>query len=443
MKSLNLIPICEEKMEKTLKNLMISMFFGSLFSVGIAPYVITSILKDLNASVLQMAFVPFLAQCGGCLGLPLVFALGRMDTKKSAILMFLLSRSFMLLLVLLLLLSVFYAATGPVAVLLLYGVSMALGVSGMGPANSWFKCILPGRIQGTFLGRRNALGCLTVAVLTPVFGYAIDCRPTGGVGTEVFYSLLLILPLAAGYFDIYFLNKVESAVKSKVRDRNDADTGCGYRDFFNPEIWKAAVVPLISLSGILLLSPFLIILYYEMGMSGFTAGLSIAFSTLGLAGGMVFGGRFSDRSRKYIRHIFTFCPIFNVIFTIALGVITFLAFSGHIRSGYCAGFVITCLFLMMATQGIIQSAQTKYIFDTVKGGRVFSFSLVLFLQNLLMMLIFGASIKLGGVALAWTSGHKVFPYEGFHYLHILFFVSAAAGIASALFLRKFRIYGRG
>ncbi len=421
-------------MERTFRNLMLAMLFGSVLSSGTAPYIITALLKDMDATLTQMALVPLIVQCGGLFGLPLVCLLGRMEPKSATILMLFLGRSSLVFLSLLLLTPLCGGALGPSLVLGLYAASVVIGASAGGPANLWFKEIVPSRLQGSFLGRRNAYGSLVVAALMPLFGFVLDKCSAHGIRTGSVFPILMIMPLVAGYLDLYFLSKVEPR-HSPLSQPPMGMMPEFRKALWSMAIWRAAFVPALSLSGVLLLSPFAIILCFDLGMSGFSTGLMMAFSALGVACGMIYGGKLSDSSMALVLRLFAWLPLLFSALVLGLAVLSSLVFSGVLGIGAATAPILACFLVMALAQGMLLSAQVKYTLRELRDCGVVSFSLLSSIQNVFSILLLSFSIWLG----AWASANAASIREfipGFHYLHIVFACSITCGVLASILLGR-------
>ena len=417
------------------------MFFGSVFSVGTAPYVITCLLKGLNANLTQMALLPFIVQCGGCLGLPLACSLWRLESKSATILLLFLGRTFVLILTASLLLPFCRGNSGPLLVISLYALSVVISSASSGPATAWFKDILPLHRQSSFIGWRNAFGGLVIAVLTPLFGLLLDKGALSGLATSTLFTVLMLIPLVAGFLDLYFLGRVAGSGTS-----TDSSSFKSLKrlvhDLKNPALWKASLLPVISQGAVLWLAPFMIVLCFEMGMGCFSTGLFSAVSTLGLAAGMVCGGRLSDASPGNVRTILVFLPLVMVAVILALLVIITLFFSGRIGVLHSTILLMPCFLFLMFAQGMIQSAQIKYAFALISEGGTIAFSFLASLQNILSSLVLGVSIILGSWAAAHTEILKSALFPSFHYLHLIFACSIASGLLASIILKRVDLFGK-
>ena len=411
---------------KTYNNLMLSAIFGSVMSAGIAPYVIITMMTDIGGGVGHMAMVSLIVQAGGCASLPIAVFFGKMRAKKASLILFGLGRGLMIFLILS---PLFHM--GPTAALSFFAIGTLFCCSGMGPANSWFKSLIPENIRGEFLGKRNAMGLLIAAGLTPLLGMVIDHRASTGLKVEYFYPAIMLAPLLCGFFDLYFLSRASETAR-------DADTGGRekvLKSFFSAGVWKSATIPFLSSMGATMLAPFIIILYYDMKISSFTVGILIAASSLALAVGMLSSGRAADHSSKNVHRIFMFSPVLYAGWTCCCWILTVFYFSGSISAGKTAAGIGTCFCIMSFIQGLIQGAQAKYSLEVVEGGNI-SFSAAIFIQSLLTLVILGTSVKLGSWAAANDSMLKYFFYSGFHYTQIIFAYSILSGIIAALLLSR-------
>lgn len=412
------------------KNLMISVIFGSVMSAGIAPYVIIAMMADIGGGVGHMATVQLIIQAGGCASLPLAIIFEGISSKKASLLLFGFGRGFMIFLIIAPLLHL-----GPTAALVFFAAGTLCGCSAMGPANSWFKSLIPENSRGGFLGKRNALGLLICAALTPLIGLIIDHRAESGLKTEFFYPAIMLVPLLCGFLDLYFLGRTTENGSFDRRNNNNEKI---LKSFCSPGIWKAAVIPFLANAGAAMLAPFIIILYYNINMSSFTIGILIAASSLALAAGMVLSGRAADLSQKNIQKIFLLAPIHYAIWTCVCGVLTVFYFSGILSAGKTAAGVGACFCIMSFIQGLTQGVQTKYFLEVVDGGNI-SFSSAIFIQSLLSLLIIGISVKAG----SWAADHndmlRDMFYNGFNYIQIVFAYSIAFGISAAFFLSRTKI----
>ena len=415
--------------EKTYGYLMRSMVFGSVMSAGLAPYVIITMIKDMGGSAGQMAMVQFLAQTSACASLPLALLLRSVNPKKAALTLFYTGRAFMTLL--------------PAAVLFRFSPAAALGVytagtvlsgSGMGPANCWLKSLVPADMRGAFFGKRNALGLIIAAALTPLAGMIIDKRAEAGFKVEYFYPALMFIPLFCGFLDLRCLSKTECPRwgSEDFDERRKALSA-----IFSKDVLKAVFAPFVSNISAAWLAPFIVILCYDMGMSSFETGIVSAVMSLGVAAGMMLGGRAADISPANIRRIFVCFPAANAVLALMTALLTVFYFSGALSAKPAALWAGVFFCGMSFVSGIAQGAQTKYSLEAVSGGSV-SFSAVIFLQSLLTLIILGASVKLGSWAADSAAMLGGIFYPGFHYTQIIFACSIVSGAASAVFLARRR-----
>lgn len=416
---------------------MVSMFFGSCMSVCVTPYVVTTILMEFHASVFQIALVPVVVQVGGFLALPMAIACSSLDHKKVVIFLFALGRAFLIALVFVMIVETTAEIRATVAILFAYSLMTALGMSAVGPTNSWLRQVIPEHIQAAFLGKRNALCSVVMGGLTPALGYIIGRPSLLGLDSQSIYVPMMAFAVIAGYIDLLLLSKVQGC-----SDRIGMSIRGGLRElksaWKNRRIWYASIISVAADVGTLLVAPFLILLYYDMGMSKFTVAIVTALSMLGTAVGFIVGGRFSDR--LLIRRVFISSSLLRTFCHCCLLGLSIVVFSCGLAPLVTFASTAAIAFFAALSQGCIGSAHIKYCFAVVKNGSSISFAFIACVMNLTTLIVLMSTARFGSLLSSRSDMLSHWFWNGFHYTQVLFFAAISASILSCIYFCRAGIF---
>ena len=406
-------------------------------SVCITPYVITTVMKDFNASVLQIALIPVIIQAGGFLGLPVAILCSRFNPKAACIFLYSLARTFLFMFILIFLYQNSVGGKASFFLLTAYSLMVILGMSAVGPTNSWFKQVLPENSQATILGKRSALSSLVTAGLTPAVGLAMTKHTLIGLDKHSLYLFMISFALVVGYIDLYFLSKVQGCSARVRKDISnilrEVRSICRNRN-----IWNASTVSVVANSGAFFIIPFIILLYYDLGMSEFMVGILTALSALGVAAGSITGGYLSDK--RLIKQVFICSSALRTICYLFLLGLTIAAFSRRLSPLVICMLTATPAFLITFAQSCIQAAHIKYTFSTVKDASSISFAFIQFVRNLAILIILSVSANLGSFLSKRSDILCNYLWNGFHYTQVLFLCSIVIGVLSCIYLHRANIY---
>ena len=416
---------------------MTSMFFGACMSVCITPYVITTIMKEFNASIFQIALIPVIIQASGFLGLPMAILCNRFNPKTASIFLYSLARTFLFVFILVFLYQDSTGDKASVFLLTAYSLMGVLGASAVGLTNSWFKQVIPENTQATILGRRNALGSLVICGLTPVIGLAMTKHNLVGLDKHSLYFFMISFALVVGYIDLYFLTKVQGCPAIGKRGLSEilreVKSIC-----MNRKIWNVSTISVIANSSALIIIPFVILLYYDLGMNEFMVGIITAISMLGVAVGSITGGYFSDR--QLIKQVFVYSSALSAITQLFLLGLTIAVFSRPMHPVAICALTAAPAFLMTFAQSCVQTAHIKYTYFTVKDASSIAFAFIAFVRNLVILFILSISANLGALLARRSDILCNYLWNGWHYTQVLLLGSIVIGVLSCIYLQRANLY---
>lgn len=363
--------------KRSLSHLMLAMFFGACMSVCVTPYILTTILREYNASVFQIALIQVILPAGGLLAFPAAIAFSNFNRKNTCIFLHSAGRTFLIVFLVVLVHPHISKRSIPAILLSAYALMHMLGMSATGPTLSWFKEIIPQDIQATFLGKAKGSS-------------VIEKRK---------------------------MERILQEVKSIWKNRDNRN---------------AAIIPVIANIGTFLVIPFMILLYYDLGLDKFKVGIIVALSAAGSASGLIVGGRFSDR--LLVRKVFVFSSLLRVLCHFSFFILTVRTFSSGLHWMYLFGVLAVTALLATFSQSCIMSSSTKYIFNTVKDGSSISFAFITFLGNLVTSIILVSAAKSGAFLSSKADILSQYLWSGFHYTQILFLCSIILSLFCCIYL---------
>ena len=416
---------------------MLSVFFGASMSAFFTPYVLTTILKEYHATVFQIALIVVIIRAGGFVALPVAVLCSNFNHKRVCISLHLVAVTSLIVFPIVILYPDIAKIGIPATLLSAYAVSQIFTMSAAGPASAWFKEILPGNIQATFIGKRSALASLVIGCLTPAIGFCMERYSLVGLDKKTLYVIFFSFAIVLGYTDMYFLGKVKrSSSMAKIKLRKTFQKVASV--WKNRDIWNASTIPVIANVGTFLITPFLILLFYDLGMDKFKVGMVAGLSTLGIAAGLVIGGYFSDR--LLVKKIFILSSLLRTFCHLCFFVLTILVFSSELPE--MAIFVTLSVVAPLAafSQSCIQAAHVKYAYNTVKDGSSIPFVFIAFIQNFVVLIIMACAAKFGAFLSSNADILREHLWDGFHYIQILLLCSIILSPLCCIYLCRARVY---
>lgn len=416
---------------------MISMAFGAMMSSVVSAYVITTILKDYGASIFILALIPVIGNVGLLLSLPTSLALARFEPKRVSIFMYLLARGFILFFILAFIFPDLFMGEIVAVLFAAYAFMNIISASINGICQSWLKQIISHDVLGSIMGRRNALAGIIMGVFTPVIGFAIDNNHHAGENPNLFLWLM-VFALVAGCLDIKFLAKVPGT-KNPPETGSQATFAGIIKTARNKTLWRVAGISVLGQLGGLILTPFSILLFYELELSAGMVAVIIAVSVAGSAAGQFIGGHYADRLK--IKALFL-CSAFAAmlapmaLLAVSIGIFS-LALDTRIACCILAGITI----VSSVAGGAFCSANMKYTYCAVKSNLSVAFAFIDLIKSPAIFCILLGAAKLGGILAdngAYLSAHL---WPGCHYIQLVLVFSMGASLVSIWYLNRRDIYG--
>jgi MFS family permease len=234
--------------------------------------------------------------------------------------------------------------------------------------------------------------------------------------------------------DLYYLNQagdcrmpIQRTAGDLLRELKGAFRTVGF--------WQLSLFSVVPAMGVTILAPYLVLIYYDFGLSRFQIGMITAISTLGMGIGAVKGGQYADRHRVNLRTVFAMFS-FGMVGLQAVLLALFLA------RGY-ALISPTILFigLLAATtalsmmQGQVLSVYTRLMLDSVPDGSTIAFGFVGFVANVLALIASASSSAVGMMFITRTAWLRKNVWGEFHYAYALFAIAIVLGVAGGFWIR--------
>lgn len=417
--------------KNTLRYLMLSMLCGSCMVVCLAPYVLTTFMRDFATPPETIAVFQILLQGTILCVLPGAMILRKSNPKYSVIYGLLIARLPLLLLPLLPIFQPDWMIAGAMFVCIFLGMTSSFASSSL---DVWFRQIIPARILGSFLGRRMALCFGIMAILMPTIGYWLDHPGTFGLTRSSIYAVLFLFAVVLGFGDLFFLHISNT---SKV---NEPATSEGVRAELiqvirTPGFFRVAFITVLPVVSLLLISPYGLLILYDFQLDRFQVGVLTAISTFAIGVGTVIGGKRADRTPEL--NALSNLPIALRISVLLGLVLLLLLFAGaHILTPFILFILLSPLFAYMTfLQGVSVSLGLRLLYDNVRGGSTISFGFIRFLQGGLVVIVLTVSAGLGSFFIAATLKIQTF-WPNFHYAYALYLLAILCGFISAYAIRK-------
>jgi len=267
--------------------LTLAAVLGSAAGAAASGFTLTTLLHHSGAAPGAIALLGVLAQGAMVSALPTALLLRRLDHRRATLLI--LSIAYGCLLPLALVAA--FAPSGPwlvLGVLTLWAMHTSMGAGCVGPANAWFRHLIPGRIQGSYLGWRSGIGLAMAAVATPIAGWLLEVGPAG----RLVPALLLVMGALLAVADLLVLTRAPMP----LRCQSVSAVTPPLRELFRSRgVWMPALAALLSSTGRLLVAPFFVLICFACGLGPAMTALITAASMLAGAVGLAWGGRLADR----------------------------------------------------------------------------------------------------------------------------------------------------
>lgn len=428
----------DERRRKSLRYLMVSIFFGSGCMAATQPYVLITLLKDLKASVFQISLVNVIQQTSMLFALPAAFVFSGMSLRKVNVLLYTASKLFFIIIPAVMLFN--QGALLVSAVLCTVALQSFTGMAPAGFTQSWFKEIIPEGIRAGFLGKRSAITGVIIVLLTPLIGLLLTNNSVTDnlfAGKKYIYMALFVFAVVSGMVDMYFISKVEDApLPVKKSGREDLDK---LRQMWKDRlIWRAAFIPVVAGAGMFMIAPFMIIVFYDLGMDEFGTGVITMLSAAGSAAGMVAGGHISDRLK--IRKVYVGAAAIRAAGCLLMLALTFFIYSLAPQKIYVFLSLALAAVLIAFAEGCIMSANTKYVYSTVRDGSSISFAFVFFLKSAAFMVLLMFSAKFGSAVSGMSDFLKTRLWDGFYYFQVPLVISVLLGALGGAYLCRENLY---
>jgi len=416
---------------------MLSMAFGAMMSSAVSAYVITTLLKEYGASTFILTLIPVIGQAGLLLSLPGALALAKFEPKKVSIFMYSLGRGFLFFFVLALVFPVFFAGKLVLMLFLAYVFMNLIPALVNGICQSWLKQVIREDGLGSLLGRRNALCAIIMGIFTPLIGMAVERHELLGAEKRIVFLWLMIFAVVMGFIDMWFLNKVNGT--KNLPEKRDHPAFLEIKKVAqNKDLWQAAHVAVMGNLGPLILTPFSILLFYELKFSEGMVALIIAVSTAGSAVGQVIGGHYADR--LLVRDVFSRSAFIALLGAFVILVVSMGIFSFGLKIWIAGGILMGVTLVTSAASGAFASANTKYVFCAVKDNFSVAFAFINLVSGSAMFCIALGAAKTGAMLSERDEFLTTHLWPGCHYIQIVLILSMGASLLSLWYLRRHHIY---
>jgi|GEM_PF-6986722 len=417
--------------------LMLSMVFGAMMGSATSAYVLTTLLKDYGASTFILALIPVIGQAGLLLSLPVSVAFWKMEPKHVSIFIYSLGRSFVVFYILVLAFPAFFAGY---EVLIIFAAFVCMNLVSLSPGgicSSWFKQVIREDVLASLMGKRGALCALVMGLLTPLIGFAVEKHLLLGLARTRVFLLLMIFAIVVGFLDLWLLAGVRGAGKPSAAGAPSALAGIR-TVAGNGDIWRAIGIGVFGQLGGLVMAPFSILIFYELGLTEGMVALVIAVSTVAYAAGQIIGGHFADKLR--VREIFMRYAMAAMISPLMLLAVSVGIFSFGLDARVaCLIFTLLSLFTATAA-GAFGSASLKYTYRAVQDNLSVAFAFIDLAKGAAFFCISLGAAKAGAFLAAHNEFIQGHFWPGSHYIQLVPIMSIAASLAGICYLRRQNIY---
>ncbi len=379
-------------MRRSLAWLTASVIPGSLPGYAMSPLVLTALLQARGGRTWCL-FLPMLPAAAALAALPIACWYERRQAKP-VFLTALTGARLSLALAFVALLPGLQAWSVGLLLAAFACYSLVIAAAG-GSCQAWFQALLPSRVQGTYLGRRNALstvaGCLCTLAITAAIAHpgALGLRDEAMVG-RVIFAVALVMAL----LDLAILSRV-----SPGRRISTAPSISLGRRLCDRRLWRTAVQPVLAGVGGLVAAPVSLLVWYDLGMDALQVG---AISIAAMAGGAIgfwCGGRLADRIAP--ARLLACGAAAQALGLAALVVVG--ALGCRLAPG---GGLLCAVGVALAAAGAIPAtiatmAQTKLAFQNVPDGAAGDFACIGTIASVIGLAVMTSS----GLLAVWLQGH--------------------------------------
>lgn len=416
---------------------MLSMVFGAMLASAESAYVITTLLKECGAPTFILTLIPIIGQAGLLLSLPGALALAKFEPKSVSIFMYSLGRGFLFFFVLALAFPGLFAGKLVLILFSAYAFTNLILALINGICQSWLKQVIREDGLGSLMGRRNALCAVIMGIFTPLIGIAIEKHQLLGTEKRIVFLWLMIFAIVTGFLDIWFLNKV-NGTKSLPEKRPHPAFLEIKKAAQNKDLWQAANIAVMGNLGPLILTPFSILMFYELKFSEGMVALIIAVSTAGSAIGQVIGGHYADR--LLVRDVFLRSAFIAMLGALVVLAVSIGIFSWGLKTWIACGILIGITILTSSAGGAFASANTKYAFRAVKDSFSVAFAFINLVSGSAMFCISLGAAKIGAVLSEKNEFLTTHLWTGCHYIQLILILSMGASLLSIWYLKRHNIY---
>lgn len=416
---------------------MLAMVFGAITGSAASAYVITTLLKECGASTFILAMIPATMQAGMLLSLPVSLTLSNFEPKNVSIFMYSLGRGFLFFYVLVLAFPGLFVGKMVLILFLAYAFMNLISSSVSGICQSWLKQIIREDVVGSLMGRRGALAAIITGIFTPIIGFAIEKHNLIGVDKTNIFLCFMTIALVTGFLDIKFLTKVRGTGNPPERHSPRAFTDIK-KAARNSYLWQSAGIAVLGNLGPLILTPFSILLFYELKLSEGMVVLIIAVSTASMAIGQVRGGHYADR--LLMKEVFLRSTFITMLGSLALLAVSIGIFSFGLKIRIACGIMICLTIFTSIAAGAFSSANTKYTFCAVKDNLSVAFAFIDLVKGLAIFCIALGAAKIGAILSERNEFLTTHFWPDCHYIQLLLILSVGASLLSIWYLRRDNIY---
>jgi len=247
----------------------------------------------------------------------------------------------------------------------------------------------------------------------------------------------MIFAVVMGFIDMWFLNKVNGT--KNLPEKRDHPAFLEIKKVAqNKDLWQAAHVAVMGNLGPLILTPFSILLFYELKFSEGMVALIIAVSTAGSAVGQVIGGHYADR--LLVRDVFSRSAFIALLGAFVILVVSMGIFSFGLKIWIAGGILMGVTLVTSAASGAFASANTKYVFCAVKDNFSVAFAFINLVSGSAMFCIALGAAKTGAMLSERDEFLTTHLWPGCHYIQIVLILSMGASLLSLWYLRRHHIY---
>lgn len=355
--------------------------------MAMSPLVFTALLQATDSRTWCL-FLPALPAAAAILALPMAYWNERRRAKP-VFLTALTGSRLLLVLAFVALLPAMQPWSGSVLFFALAAYYLIFA-TGSGACLTWFQALLPARVQGLYLGRRNAIsmvtGCVCLVAISALLAHPdiLGLTDVATAGRVVF-----ALALAMTVLDWYILSQVAHG-----RPAPPAPSLPLRQRLRNRRLWTAAVHLVLAGAGGLVAAPVGLLVWYDLGLDALQVGAIGIAAMIGGALGSWYGGGLADRIAPL--RLLALGAAAQTVGLAALLVVGGLGSYHHVGTGLLCAVGIALAIAGSIPAAIAGMAQTKLNFANVPDGASGDFACIAMLSSL-----FGLVVLMSAGAIAW------------------------------------------